>query len=143
MDSEPSPAPLRAAVVERFYAGVSAGDAALIAAVVDEHFDDDTVIEWPPSLPYGGRVAGAARLRKMFVAMAGADQKVGPDGLEVITITTSGSTVAAQLSFDWYPPGKTEAVPSGALELWTFADDKVRSVRAFYWDTAALVGAMD
>jgi ketosteroid isomerase-like protein len=141
MEFELSSASVRATVVERFYAAVSAGDAAAIGAIIDEHFVDDASIEWPPSLPYGGRVEGARRLRKMFVAMAGSDVKVGPDSLAVISITTSGDTVAAELSFDWYPPGKADSVSSGALELWTFNADKVRAIRAFYWDTAALVAA--
>lgn len=129
-------------VVSRFYAAVSTRDAASITAVVDESFAEDVVMTWPSSLPYGGEVVGASKLRAMFAAMAGADVAMGPDALTVDSITASGDTVAAQVSFAWYPPGKTEAVPSGALELWTFESGSVTSVRAYYWDTAALVAAM-
>lgn len=132
----------RVGVVERFYAAVSAGDGETIGTVVDESFADDAAITWPSSLPYGGRVEGATRLRKMFVAMTASETKIGPDRLTVDSLTASGDTVAAQLSFDWYPPGKTEPVPSGALELWTFDAGSVQTIRAYYWDTAALVAAM-
>lgn len=139
---EPSPEGSRTSIVERFYAGVSARDAEAIGSVVDDHFAEDASVEWPPSLPYGGRVEGAQRLRKMFVGMTASEVKIGPDAPQVTSITASGDTVAAELSFDWYPPGKPDGVPSGALELWTFDGDKVRSIRAFYWDTAALAAAM-
>lgn len=142
MESQVPTAEANAAVVERFYAAVAGRDADAIRAVLDDHLAQDVVFEWPPSLPYGGRVEGADRLRAMFSAMAGSAVKMGPDGLTVSSITASGDQVAAEVSFVWYPPGKDEAVQSGAFELWTFAGNQVRSVRAFYWDTAALVAAM-
>lgn len=137
---ESSSAASRIAVVETFYTAVrSSGD---VGSVIDEHFAADASVEWPASLPYGGRVDGAHRLSRMFAQMAVSDVKVGPDALDVVSITASGDHVAAELAFDWFPPGKTTAIASGALELWTFAGDEVRSIRAFYWDTAALVAAM-
>jgi ketosteroid isomerase-like protein len=142
MESQLPTAAANAAVVERFYAAVAARDGDAIAAVVDDHFAEDVAFEWPPSLPYGGRVDGAHQLRKMFTAMAGSPAKVGPDGLSVTSLTASDDQVAAEVSFAWYPPGKDQFVQSGAFELWTFEGAEVRSVRAFYWDTAALVAAM-
>lgn len=142
MESQMPTAAANSAVVERFYAAVARRDAEAIGAVLDQHLADDVVFEWPPSLPYGGRVEGADRLRAMFSAMAGSDVKMGPDGLTLTSLTASGDQVAAEVAFVWYPPGKDEAVQSGAFELWTFEGDQVRSVRAFYWDTAALVAAM-
>lgn len=130
------------AVVERFYTAVSAADADALGTIVDAYFSDDAAIEWPPSLPYGGRVEGKARLRKIFVGTARSDAKAGPAALEVVSLTAAGATVAAELSFDWYPPGGTTPVPSAALELWTFDLGQVRAIRAFYWDTAALVAAV-
>lgn len=130
------------AVVERFYAAVNAGDADAVGAVVDDHFAEDAAVEWPPSLPYGGQVEGAHRLRKLFAGMAGSEAKIGPDAVKVLSITGDGDHVAAELAFDWYPPGKSRSVPSGALELWAFEGGKVRTIRAFYWDTAALTAAM-
>jgi ketosteroid isomerase-like protein len=142
MSSEPSGGKTTVDVARTFYEAVSAGEVDVIAAVVDEHFSADAAIEWPASLPYGGRVEGAHRLRKMFAAMAGSDVKVGPDALEVLSVTADGDRVAAELTFNWFPPGKTESVASGALELWTFEAAKVTGIRAYYWDTAALVAAM-
>lgn len=141
MSSQTPTVVARSAVVESFYTAVSDGDPESIGVVIDQHFADDASIEWPVSLSYGGRVEGARRLRKMFVAMAGSDVKVGPADLHIARVIATHDAVVAELSFDWYPPGASEPVPSAALELWTFDGGKVTSIRAFYWDTAALAAA--
>lgn len=143
LTTEPSTANGQVAVVESFYAAVNAADADAVAAVVDAHFAESVTAEWPASLPYGGTVEGAHRLRRMFVGMAGSDVTIGPGAIEVLSVTGDGQRVAAELAFDWYPPGGSDGVLSGALELWTFEDDRVSSIRAFYWDTAALTAATD
>lgn len=140
MVSEPRSA-ARVAVIEAFYVAVARGDAEALGALVDDHFAGDATIDLPPSLPYGGQFTGAQRLRAMFTGMAGSDARIGPDAFELVSITGDGERVAAELSFDWYPPGKPDGVPSGALELWSFEDDKVSTIRAYYWDTAALAAA--
>ncbi|KQY58230.1 hypothetical protein ASD11_00730 [Aeromicrobium sp. Root495] len=126
-------------MVERFYAAVSGRDADALTAIVDDHFVADASIEWPVSLPYGGRVEGARILRKIFAGMAAAESPVGPTALRVRSVTADDSGVVAELVFTYVSPSGGPPVPSGALERWCFDGDKVRTIRAYYWDTAALV----
>ena len=128
-----------ALVVEAFYDALNLRDVDALAALVDESFDEGVVLDLPPSLPHGGRLEGAARLRRMFLAMAGGRVGLGPRHVEVERLVGDGEHVVAVLGFDWYPPGGERPIASGASEMWTFRDGKVASIRAFYWDTAALV----
>lgn len=130
-------------VVRDFYQAVAAKDAAALEALIFARFADDVVIIWPDSLPYGGSVRGAATLSKVFGRMTAAPEPVGPAGLELVGIVDGGNQVAAQLEFDWYPPGSGESIRTGALELWTFTDGLVREIRAYYWDTAACHAAAE
>lgn len=141
MSSEPSLAVAHASIVERFYAAVAGRDADALSALVDDHFVADASIEWPASLPYGGRVEGAAVLRKIFTGMAAAEKPVGPTDLRVGGVTADGASVVAELVFTFVPPTGGPSVDSGALERWSFDGEKVRTIRAYYWDTAALVAA--
>lgn len=124
-------------VVRAFYDAVDRRDGEAISDLVSRSFREDAAVIWPEGLPYGGRVEGARRLGKLFAGMATSGQPVGPDGLEVVSLVDGGASVAAQLTFRWHAPGSTGWVRSGALELWTFVDDLVAEIRAYYWDTAA------
>ncbi|MFE2998621.1 nuclear transport factor 2 family protein [Nocardia sp. NPDC059246] len=124
-------------VVREFYRAIAERDGDALGELLNTRFTSDTEVIWPESLPYGGVVKGAAKLAKMFGGLLSAPTPVGPAGMTVADLVADGDRIAAQLEFDWYAPGSDRAVPSGALELWTFADGKVRSIRAYYWDTAA------
>lgn len=141
MSSERSLTVAHAAIVERFYAAVGGQDATALATLIDDHFVADASVEWPDSLPYGGRVEGAAVLRKIFMGMAGAKAPVGPTGLRVRGLTVDDASAVAELTFHYVPPTGGTPVESGALERWSFDGDKVRAIRAYYWDTAALAVA--
>lgn len=139
MSSHPAGgAAANAALVERFYAAVAARDGAALTVIVDDHFVEDASIEWPASLPFGGRVEGSRVLRKIFAGMAAAESPVGPTGLRVRGVTADDTSVAAELVFTFVPPAGGAPVPSGAIERWCFDGAKVRTIRAYYWDTAAL-----
>jgi ketosteroid isomerase-like protein len=124
-------------VVRAFYGAVVRRDAEAIADLVATSFHEDAAITWPDSLPYGGRVEGARRLAKLFAGMAASAVPVGPDGLEITSVVDGGDQVVAQLAFQWRAPGSAEAIPSSALEIWTFEAGLVVDIRAYYWDTAA------
>lgn len=126
-----------AEVVRSFYAAVAAKDAAALTSLVEGAFAADAAIVWPDGLPYGGRVVGAAVLKKVFGGMAASPVPAGPANLEVLSVVDGGDTVVAEMSFDWHAPGSQESIPSGALERWTFVDGLVAEIRAYYWDTAA------
>lgn len=125
-------------IVSDFYAALAAADADAIASTIDACFADDAAIEWPPSLPHGGRVEGSRRLRALFtgIAKSGGDQ--GATNLKLIRAIGEDDEVVAWITFDWKGPGEDVGTPNSALELWEFSDGLVRDIRAFYWDTAAI-----
>ncbi|MFI5623316.1 nuclear transport factor 2 family protein [Nocardioides sp. NPDC051685] len=122
-------------VVAVFYEAAAGRDAAALDALLEQSFHEDAVMHWPEGLPYGGRVEGKAVLRKVFAGLATPDPAMGPDRLAVTSIVDGGDQVVAQVTFDFLANGR--AIPSGALELWTFEDGLVKECRAYYWDTAA------
>ncbi|KAF0956994.1 nuclear transport factor 2 family protein [Rhodococcus sp. T7] len=128
-------------VVKAFFAAINQRDPEALGALIDETFAEDACVEFPSSLPYGGRVQGAKTLRKVFVGMAVGRSAVGPRALEVERIVDGDNLVVAVLRFDWYPPDSDEPVRSGACETWRFENAKVAEIRPYYWDTAALVAA--
>jgi ketosteroid isomerase-like protein len=130
-----------AAVVRSFYEAINDRDAAVIAHIADTVFAPDICLVIPPSLPYGGTVTGAAKLGAMFTRMLTAPSPVGAHSIVIADIVDGGDLVGARLRFDWFPPGSTDSVESGALELWRFEDDRVTEISAYYWDTAELVTA--
>jgi ketosteroid isomerase-like protein len=128
-----------AAIVREFYRAVASKDAAALEQLITGHFDADASVVFPESLPYGGTVRGAAKLARLFARMASAPAPVGAADLVLAGLADGGDRIAAQVEFAWYAPGSRVAVPSSALELWTFAGGRVREIRAYYWDTAALI----
>jgi ketosteroid isomerase-like protein len=125
-------------IVTDFYTALAASDADSIASLIDGHFADDVAIEWPPSLPHGGRVEGSRRLRAIFTGIAKTGASVGATNLKLIRAIGDGDEVVAWITFDWKQPGEDVGTPNSALELWEFSDGLVRDIRAFYWDTAAI-----
>lgn len=113
-------------VVENFYATLFAKDSDLVARIIDEHFAEDAFLHRPETLPGGGRFDGADAIRKFMVAAAAH----GPvDRFSVAGVIDGGDRIVVEIAF-----------PGGcALEVWTIEDMKVTSIRAFYWDTAAMV----
>jgi len=124
--------------IEAFYEALFARDAELIGAMVDEHFADDAVLERPESLPGGGRTEGAKRIKRFMVGAAAMEG--GP--LDVATMKVArvvenhGEEVVVELEFPF------AGTPTSALELWTVRDLKVRSIKAYYWDTKAMTGVV-
>jgi ketosteroid isomerase-like protein len=125
-------------IVTDFYRAVSAKDAAALAATIDAHFADDAAIEWPPTLPHGGRIEGARKLRAVFAGIAKPDAPAGVTNLDLVCAVGDNADVAAWITFDWKHPGGALA-PNSAVEMWRFDDaGKVTEIRAFYWDTDAI-----
>lgn len=124
--------------VADFYTALGAADADAIATLIDTYFADDAAIEWPPSLPHGGRVEGSRRLRAIFTGIAKAGAATGATNLKLVRVIGEGDDVVARVTFDWKHPGSDVGTPNEALELWTFSDGMVRDIRAYYWDHAAI-----
>jgi hypothetical protein len=125
-------------IVADFYTALAAADADAIASVIDTHFADDAAIEWPPSLPHGGRVEGSRRLRAIFTGIAKQGAAAGATNLKLVRAIGEGDDVVACVTFDWKHPGSDVGTPNEALELWRFSDGLVRDIRAYYWDHAAI-----
>jgi len=91
--------------VTAFYSAVSTADADAIGDLIDAHFADDAAIEWPPSLPHGGRITGARKLRGLFSATARPDSPTpGPANLVLVRAIGDSDEVVAWLTFDWADP---------------------------------------
>ncbi|BBY80235.1 nuclear transport factor 2 family protein [Mycolicibacterium pulveris] len=125
-------------LVTEFYNAISAADTATIERTIESRFAQDAAVEWPPSLPHGGRIEGARRVRAVFTASANPDAPAGAKNLRLVNAIGDGDEVVAWITFDWLQPGSTAPVPNQALELWRFADGQVQEIRAFYWDSDAI-----
>ncbi|MDQ1478918.1 MAG: hypothetical protein QOE62_4147 [Actinomycetota bacterium] len=132
-DRDDSDAPAAAAaLVENFYALLTSGDAAAVAAFVSNNFAADAQLIRPKSLPGGGVRSGVERIgRFMSAAVAGGS------GLELRSVHVApgvGSVaVFAELGLAIGESNTT------ALEWWTYTGGRFTSLAAYYWDTAALL----
>jgi ketosteroid isomerase-like protein len=127
-------------IVEQFYDALVARDPEGVASAIDEHFAPDARLLRPGSLPGGGELAGAEKIKRLMGAVAGA--RSGPLDpatmrIERVLEDTHGDLdhVVVELSFPW------AGTPTRALEWWTVRDLKVLEIRAFYWDTAMMLGS--
>ena len=134
--SEPVASPRQ--LVADFYQALSAADTETIVRTIESRFAEGAAIEWPKSLPHGGRLEGARKLRAVFTASANPDAPAGAKNLRLVNAIGDGDEVVAWITFDWQQPGGAAPVPNQALELWRFSDGQVQEIRAFYWDTDAI-----
>jgi hypothetical protein len=125
-------------IVESSYDALRARDGQLVGEVVDEHFAPDAALHRPESLPGGGVTGGADKIKRFMVAAATMDGPLDISKLEVHQILEhageDGEHVLADVRFP--VPGGTV----NALEWWILRDLKVAEIRAYYWDTAAMLG---
>lgn len=123
--------------IEAFYDALIGRDGERLGQIVDEHFAGDAVLERPESLPGGGRTAGAGRIKRLLAGAAGMeDGPLDVEHMEKAQVLECGSEhVVVELRFPF------AGEPTSSLEWWTVRDLKVVSLRAFYWDTAAMLAA--
>lgn len=123
-----------------FYAAIGARDAVALQQFVNERFAPDTRICWPESLPHGGSISGKDRLAKFFGGMASPSAPMGVADLKLIDLIDGGSRIVARIEFEWFVRvgSSTVSMPTSALELWSFHDDLVQQIDAYYWDAAAV-----
>lgn len=125
-----------AAVMRDFYAAVGASDAVAIGALVEANFAPDCTLSWPESLPYGGSLVGASRIARALSRTAPG----GPTSLRLVNVIGDGSRIAAEIEFDWSADASAPKVATSAVEVWSFsAGGLVTGIRAYYWDTHALL----
>ncbi len=130
------------ATLERFYAAESAylqasnPDFAAIAATLDP----ECVIYQPASLPYGGEWRGHAGFEVWMQKFSQAWTSLAVQGSELFVfgeVIVSRSHVYAearanQRKADW-----------PLLQMFRLRESRIRELRPFYWDTAALLNVLD
>ncbi|WP_327241848.1 nuclear transport factor 2 family protein [Streptomyces sp. NBC_01320] len=131
-------APAPRDVIQRFYKAVAEKDAAEITHLVNDAFAEDAVLTVPAPLPHGGVHEGRTRIARLFSAVATSGSALGPHNLRLIGVVQDEATAVARLAFEWVGAPEASPLPSRALELWQFRDDRVQSIDAYYWDTTAL-----
>lgn len=118
------------AIARRFYDAMQSGDVSALNTVVNEDFADGAVLQRPESLPGGGVVTG----REKIAAYLGRAAGKLPLVVNQIIVGESGSELFASVTITM-PDREYEA-----LEWWTLDGATVVAIRAFYWDTAAMLG---
>ena len=105
-----------------------------VAAFVEANFADDATLSRPESLPGGGSLTGAKGIAKFMRAAAS-----GVTGLTLRSVhqspSSNGVSVFAEVVVNLGGAATT------AIEWWTFSAERVTSLRAYYWDTAAILSA--
>lgn len=120
--------------VREFYDLLLQGRGDDVAKFVGANFADDAVLSRPESLPGGGSLTGARVIAKFMRAAASA-----AGGLSLRSVhhssSSDGVSVFAEVAVN------LGGEPTTAIEWWTFRAERVTSLRAYYWDTAAIVSA--
>jgi ketosteroid isomerase-like protein len=123
-----------AARVRAFYDLLAQGRGDDVAKFVEGNFADDATLSRPESLPGGGSLTGSKGIAKFMRAAAS-----GVAGLTLRSVhqspSSNGVSVFAEVALNLGGASTT------AIEWWTFTAGRVTSLRAYYWDTAAVLSA--
>jgi len=121
--------------VREFYDLLDQGRGDDVARFVEANFAEDATLSRPKSLPGGGSLIGARGIAKFMRAAA-----AGVAGLTLRSVHQSSSSdeinVFAEVALTLGGTATT------AIEWWTFTPAGVTSLRAYYWDTAAILKAI-
>jgi ketosteroid isomerase-like protein len=123
-----------AARVREFYDLLIQGRGDDVAKFVEANFAEDATLTRPESLPGGGALQGAKGIAKFMRAAASAVA-----GLSLQSVHQSSSPNEVSV-FAHVGLSLGEAATT-AIEWWTFTGERVTSLRAYYWDTAAILAA--
>lgn len=121
--------------VREFYDLLVQGRGDDVAGFVESNFAEDATLSRPESLPGGGSLTGSRGIAKFMRAAAS-----GVAGLSLRSVHQSPSSneidVFAEVALTLGGTATT------AIEWWTFTPAGVTSLRAYYWDTAAILKAI-
>ncbi|MFD8098490.1 hypothetical protein ACFV24_03065 [Nocardia fluminea] len=117
---------------ETFYRAMAAGDVSELTELIETSFADTATLSRPESLPGGGARTGRDRILRFLEQAAGR----APLKVHQLEINTAGTELFACVEV------MLGADSATALEWWTSDGTSVTSVRAFYWDTAAMVAGV-
>jgi ketosteroid isomerase-like protein len=103
-------------------------------------FEDDSTLEEPAALPYGGKYRGRDAIRSAFLMMM--DHW---NDLELVMprMIDGGKTVVTMLPFSARSKTSGRQVKLEVVEFWDFDDDdRLASVRVVYGDTKQVLDAL-
>jgi ketosteroid isomerase-like protein len=118
-------------IAARFYDAMASGSVEDLEEALSENFVDEATLSRPESLPGGGVLAGRPAIAAFLRRAAGK----APLAVNRIMTDASGANVFATVTIT------LAGQDIEAIEWWSFEGGSVVSIRAFYWDTAAIVGA--
>ena len=123
------------AVVRAYFEAAHQDEAALLATVAE-----DALIHVPETLPYGGRHRGRDGFRAALAGFAAAWRDVRSLDL---TFAVAGDVVVAlsRMTAVAVPTGR--AVEMRVAETFHVVDGAIAEVRPYYFDTAALLAALE
>lgn len=119
-------------IVASFYSLLAAADIDGLVSLVEANFAEDAVLNRPESLPGGGPTTGRGRIVKFVKGAAAA-------GLSMVVSDIHEGTAANDVNFFADVSIDLGKGPVKVLEWWKFADGKVATIDAYYWDTAAML----
>jgi ketosteroid isomerase-like protein len=127
------------ALVEEFYRALAAGAPEAVRQLIEDNFTEDASLARPESLPGGGILAGRDRIKRLMMAVAAADG--GPLDARQMRVTRvlesvgdDRDEIGVELTFPW------RGTTTTSFEWWVLQQRKVVEIRAFYWDTAMMLG---
>lgn len=122
-------------VVDAFYAALQAGQVDALAELIERNFAPDAVLWRPDSLPGGGRTEGPEKIRQFFAAAASGGGLSSLKASRVIESVVDGTAdVIVELTV------LLGGFPVHAVEWWTGSGGQITELRAYYWDTAGMLG---
>ncbi len=125
-----------AGVFARLQEAFAASDPDAIGAVLHPDFE----IEQPSSFPHGGRFRGLDGMGEMSAVFA--EHWIREIADPVVRETDDGLVVQVTTQ-TWTAKSTGRSATVDVVELITIADDRVREIRVFQQDTAALLATLD
>ena len=121
-------------IVQAAYDALARGDVPAILAL----FDSEIEIVEAESLPYGGRYHGHAGAQQLLGSMFASWETFQTS---VERLVDHGDEVFAFLQITGKLRGSDRTIEMPAVEVFALRYQKIRSIKPFYWDTAAIASA--
>lgn len=130
--------------------GMYAAEAAYLAAggpgrasfdLLAPYFAPDVELHQADGLPYGGIWRGYDGMEKFFVTMSETWADFDLSDQTFLAVTPDHAVVLTQVRATARATGR--AVDFPILQIIRFGEGRIREVRPFYWDTAAITAACD
>lgn len=125
--------PILVDIVDAIYAAAATGD----YDAMETYLTDDFRVEMSPALPFAGLYEGKTALRKLFPDVMGA---LGVTNIDRGEYMVSSDSVSYKAIMSVSAP---DVDPLEMLEVFSFRDDKVCEIRAYYYNPQHVVRACE